>query len=294
MLARTHGQPASPTTLGKELAVFVGRLVRQRRQIAGVEILGKLNGAVGNYNAHLAACPGVDWETSCRAVRRAARPGLEPVHHPDRAARLDRRALRRARAREPRAGRLRARRVGLHLGRLLPPAGVFFFSWFWLRLARLLPAARGRRRDRVFDHAAQGEPDRLRERRGQPGRGERAAPAPRRRSCRSRAGSGTSRTPPCSATSAPRRATACSRTSRCGAASASSRWIARASRRTSRPSWEVLGGGDPDRAAPAWRARRLRAAEGADAWAPRSTATRCSASSTGCRCPTTRRGACAR
>jgi adenylosuccinate lyase len=62
MLARTHGQPASPTTLGKELAVFVGRLVRQRRQIAGVEILGKLNGAVGNYNAHLAAWPGVDWE----------------------------------------------------------------------------------------------------------------------------------------------------------------------------------------------------------------------------------------
>jgi len=62
MLSRTHGQPASPTTLGKEVAVFVGRLVRQRRQIAGVEILGKMNGAVGNYNAHLAAYPDVDWE----------------------------------------------------------------------------------------------------------------------------------------------------------------------------------------------------------------------------------------
>ncbi len=66
MLARTHGQPASPTTLGKELAVFVGRLVRQRRQIAGSEILGKLNGAVGNYNAHLAAFPDVDWEGVAR------------------------------------------------------------------------------------------------------------------------------------------------------------------------------------------------------------------------------------
>jgi adenylosuccinate lyase len=63
MLARTHGQPASPTTLGKELAVFVGRLVRQRRQIAAVEILGKMNGAVGNYNAHLVAFPEVDWES---------------------------------------------------------------------------------------------------------------------------------------------------------------------------------------------------------------------------------------
>jgi adenylosuccinate lyase len=61
MLARTHGQPASPTTLGKEIAVFVYRLRRQRRQLAAVEILGKMNGAVGNYNAHLAAYPNVSW-----------------------------------------------------------------------------------------------------------------------------------------------------------------------------------------------------------------------------------------
>jgi adenylosuccinate lyase len=61
MLARTHGQPASPTTLGKELAVFVQRLRRQREQLARVEILGKMNGAVGNYNAHLAAYPSVNW-----------------------------------------------------------------------------------------------------------------------------------------------------------------------------------------------------------------------------------------
>ena len=61
MLARTHGQPASPTTLGKEMAVFVQRLRRQRRQFAAVAILGKMNGAVGNFNAHLAAYPAVNW-----------------------------------------------------------------------------------------------------------------------------------------------------------------------------------------------------------------------------------------
>ena len=61
MLSRTHGQPATPTTLGKELAVFVQRLRRQRQQFAGVTILGKINGAVGNYSAHLAAYPEVDW-----------------------------------------------------------------------------------------------------------------------------------------------------------------------------------------------------------------------------------------
>ena len=61
MLARTHGQPASPTTVGKELAVFVHRLGRQRAQLAQVEILGKMNGAVGHYNAHRVAYPAVDW-----------------------------------------------------------------------------------------------------------------------------------------------------------------------------------------------------------------------------------------
>ena len=66
MLSRTHGQPASPTTLGKELANVVARLVRQRSGVAAVEILGKMNGAVGNYNAHLAAYPEVDWEGLAR------------------------------------------------------------------------------------------------------------------------------------------------------------------------------------------------------------------------------------
>ncbi|WP_006788750.1 adenylosuccinate lyase [Thiorhodospira sibirica] len=61
MLSRTHGQPASPTTLGKELANIFKRLERQRAQVARIFLLGKINGAVGNYNAHLAAYPQLDW-----------------------------------------------------------------------------------------------------------------------------------------------------------------------------------------------------------------------------------------
>jgi len=61
MLSRTHGQTASPTTLGKELRNFTSRLRRQRDAFAGAEILGKMNGAVGNYNAHVAAYPEADW-----------------------------------------------------------------------------------------------------------------------------------------------------------------------------------------------------------------------------------------
>jgi adenylosuccinate lyase len=62
MLARTHGQPATPTTLGKEMANFAYRLARSRERIAAVPILGKMNGAVGNYNAHLIAYPGFNWQ----------------------------------------------------------------------------------------------------------------------------------------------------------------------------------------------------------------------------------------
>ncbi len=68
MLSRTHGQPASPTTLGKELANVVARLGRARQRIAGVEILAKLNGAVGNYNAHQVACPEIDWPAFSKRV----------------------------------------------------------------------------------------------------------------------------------------------------------------------------------------------------------------------------------
>jgi adenylosuccinate lyase len=68
MLSRTHGQPATPTTLGKELANVVHRLRRARAALAGVTLLGKMNGAVGNYNAHTAAYPHVDWEAFARRV----------------------------------------------------------------------------------------------------------------------------------------------------------------------------------------------------------------------------------
>ncbi|MDX1538787.1 adenylosuccinate lyase [Arsukibacterium sp.] len=61
MMARTHGQPASPTTMGKEMANVYARLKRQRDQIAAIDIMGKINGAVGNYNAHLSAYPDLDW-----------------------------------------------------------------------------------------------------------------------------------------------------------------------------------------------------------------------------------------
>ena len=61
LLSRTHGQPATPSTMGKEFANVVVRLRRQMLQIANVEILGKINGAVGNYNAHISAYPDVDW-----------------------------------------------------------------------------------------------------------------------------------------------------------------------------------------------------------------------------------------
>ncbi|MEN7974005.1 MAG: adenylosuccinate lyase, partial [Verrucomicrobiota bacterium] len=68
MLARTHGQTASPTTIGKELAVFADRLAMQKQKTEAVEIFGKLNGAVGNFNAHLSAYPDVDWPALAKGV----------------------------------------------------------------------------------------------------------------------------------------------------------------------------------------------------------------------------------
>ncbi len=68
MMSRTHGQPATPTTLGKEVAVFVHRLRRACERLRAVPILGKMNGAVGNYNAHLAAYPDVDWPGTARRL----------------------------------------------------------------------------------------------------------------------------------------------------------------------------------------------------------------------------------
>jgi adenylosuccinate lyase len=78
MLARTHGQPASPTTVGKELANVAFRLRRQRDQIAASAILGKINGAVGNYNAHLVAYPDVDWPDLARSFVKQLGLGWNP------------------------------------------------------------------------------------------------------------------------------------------------------------------------------------------------------------------------
>ena len=79
MLSRTHGQPASPTTLGKEIANFVKRLETAQRRLGGVEIRGKFNGAVGNYNAHVVAYPDADWPGI--SERFIAALGLEPNSH---------------------------------------------------------------------------------------------------------------------------------------------------------------------------------------------------------------------
>ena len=69
MLSRTHGQTASPTTVGKELAVFVHRWRRQLRQLEQLEYLGKINGAVGNFNAHVAAFPDAPWPAMVRCLK---------------------------------------------------------------------------------------------------------------------------------------------------------------------------------------------------------------------------------
>ncbi|MDE2294597.1 MAG: adenylosuccinate lyase [Gammaproteobacteria bacterium] len=76
MLARTHGQTATPTTVGKEMANFAARLATQRDALEAVRILGKLNGAVGNFNAHVAALPRVDWPSVSAAF--VASLGLQP------------------------------------------------------------------------------------------------------------------------------------------------------------------------------------------------------------------------
>ena len=74
MLSRTHGQTASPTTVGKEIANVVVRLVAARERIASVKLLGKMNGAVGNYNAHMSAWPDFDWEAFSRKVVETPEP----------------------------------------------------------------------------------------------------------------------------------------------------------------------------------------------------------------------------
>src|SRR4030065_330449 len=78
MLCRTHGQTATPSTLGKEMANVAYRLQRAEQRLAATEILGKINGAAGNYNAHLAAYPDVDWT----AIAKSFVEGLGLPSHP--------------------------------------------------------------------------------------------------------------------------------------------------------------------------------------------------------------------
>jgi adenylosuccinate lyase len=79
MLSRTHGQAASPTTLGKEMANIAARLVRTQKQLSSVELRGKWNGAVGNFNAHMVAYPDVDWPEISRKFVTSL--GLDPNPH---------------------------------------------------------------------------------------------------------------------------------------------------------------------------------------------------------------------
>ncbi|HEX5128623.1 MAG TPA: lyase family protein, partial [Usitatibacter sp.] len=79
MLARTHGQPATPTSLGKEMANVAHRLKRARSRLAAVEMLGKANGATGNFNAHVAAAPAVDWPAFSRRVVESLGAGYNPL-----------------------------------------------------------------------------------------------------------------------------------------------------------------------------------------------------------------------
>src|SRR3546814_14951882 len=87
MLSRTHGQTASPTTVGKEIANVVARLQRQGEQLAAVSLSGKINRAVGNYNAHVAAYPDVDWPAIARRFVESLdldfHPQTTQIHPPD-------------------------------------------------------------------------------------------------------------------------------------------------------------------------------------------------------------------
>jgi len=133
MMSRTHGQAASPTTVGKEFKNVGARLFRQYEQLSKAQYLGKLNGATGNFNAHSVAYPEVDWITASR---------LATLHHPNRAARLH-------------GGNFRQSTTYQHdTHRFLP-------RYMDLHFTRLLHATSGERRGGLLDHAAQSEPHRF-------------------------------------------------------------------------------------------------------------------------------------
>ncbi len=189
MLSRTHGQTASPTTLGKEFANVAARLARARVRLAQVEILGKWNGAVGNFNAHACRPSRRRLAGHFPDVRRALRAGVESAHHADRAARLDRRILRCARGDQ------------CHRASTCAATSGATSRWATCASGRW-PAKSAPRPCRTrsipstsrMPKATSAWPTRC------------CVTSPR--SCRCRAGSATSPTPPCCATSASRWATA--------------------------------------------------------------------------------------
>ncbi len=187
MLARTHGQPATPTTLGKEMANVYARLERQIAAIERVPLKGKANGAVGNYNAHVAAYPDVDWERLAAKV--VAGLGLEFNPYTTQIEPHDYMA-------ELFDAIARANTVLIDLDRDV---------WGYVSIGYFRQKVKEGEVG-IVDDAAQGQSDRLRELRGQPRSCQRAACGTSRRSCRSRAGSAISRIRRCCATWASRSA----------------------------------------------------------------------------------------
>ena len=118
MIARTHGQEASPTTVGKEFAIFAWRLDRQIGQLRRQEYLGKANGAVGNFNAHQFAYPEADWLEHSRNFVEGLGLDVESADDADRESRFSRRDFPHDRAHRDDPDRLRARHLGLHFDRL--------------------------------------------------------------------------------------------------------------------------------------------------------------------------------
>jgi len=186
MLSHTHGQPATPTTVGKEMANVVARLRPQIAALEREEVLGKIAGATGSYQAHLSAAPAADWPAFAKGFVES----LGLVHNPyttqiephdfiaslfDTVARFNTILIDLARDMwgytSPRL--LQPRALTSHAIRRGMTAQVY--------LPRLLQAARGGGRGRLVDDAAQGEPDRLRECGGEPRTRQRHPRAPRRK-----------------------------------------------------------------------------------------------------------------
>jgi hypothetical protein len=246
MLSRTHGQTASPTTVGKEIANVVGAAGGARERIAAVQLLGKMNGAVGNYNAHLAAWPDFDWEAFSRKVIETPEPlGLGLTFQPysiqiephDYMAELFDAV---------------ARTNTILVDWARDVWGYISLGYFKQRLRK------GEIGSSTMPHKV--NPIDFENAEGNLGLAN-ALLRTCRRSCRCRAGSATSPTAPCCATWAWRSATRCWPTTR-WASACQAGTQSRGARCRPRRLVGSAGRTDPDRDAPLRRAGRLRAAEG--------------------------------